>query len=227
MNSAMLVTVGVGNTVSDAIAFAIRGIRPDFVVFLTTEQSEKQTMSAVVEKLALSPENYTCRRVADENDVENCTLNFIAAIQDLKTRGFDVKDIVADFTTGTKAMSAALVAAGIGEPIGKLSYIIGERGEGGIVISGTERALSLEPNRLTIRRMTEQAIAQFNATRFDTCLEMLDQIVGLARLPQVTQAMATLQTLAKGYRAWDQFDYKSAMPYLNCLKGNELLPKWD
>ena len=226
MNSAMLVTVGVGNTVSDAIAFAIRGIRPDFVVFLTTEQSEKQTMSAVVEKLALSPENYTYRRVADEDDVENCTLIFIAAIQDLKTRGFDVKDIVADFTTGTKAMSAALVAAGIGEPIGKLSYIIGERGKGGIVISGTERALSLEPNRLTIRRMTEQAIAQFNATRFDTCLEMLDQIVGFTRLPQVTQAMATLQTLAKGYRAWDQFDYKSAMPHLNCLKGNELLPKW-
>ena len=63
MNLAMLVTVGVGSTVSDAIAFAIRDKRPDFVVFLTTEQSD-ETMSAVLAKLALSPEDYTCRRVS-------------------------------------------------------------------------------------------------------------------------------------------------------------------
>ena len=225
MNLAMLVTVGVGATVSDAIAFAIRDKRPDFVVFLTTEQSD-ETMSAVLEKLALSPENYTCRRVSDENDVEKCTLDFMDAMRELKTRGFDAQDLVADFTAGTKAMSAALVAAGVEENIGKLSYIIGERGEGGIVVSGTERAYPLVPNRLTIRRMTKQAIARFNATQFDPCLEMLGQIEGLTRLPKVSQAMATLQVLVSGYRAWDRFDYPSALSHLKTLKGNALLPEW-
>ena len=225
MNLAMLVTVGVGSTVSDAIVFAIRDKRPDFVVFLTTEQSD-ETMAAVLEKLALSPEDYTCRRVSDADDVEKCTLNFMDAVRDLKTRGFDAQDLVADFTSGTKAMSAALVAAGVEESIGKLSYIIGERGEGGIVISGTERAYPLVPNKLTIRRLTKQAIARFNANQFDPCLEMIGQIEGLTRLPKVSQAMATLKTLVLGYRSWDRFDYPSALSHLKCLKGNALLSEW-
>ncbi len=225
MNLAMLVTVGVGSTVSDAIVFAIRDKRPDFVVFLTTEQSD-ETMAAVLEKLALSPEDYTCRRVSDADDVEKCTLDFMDAVRDLKTRGFDAQDLVADFTSGTKAMSAALVAAGVEESIGKLSYIIGERGEGGIVISGTERAYPLVPNKLTIRRLTKQAIARFNANQFDPCLEMIDQIEGLTRLPKVSQAMATLKTLVLGYRSWDRFDYPSALSHLKSLKGNALLSEW-
>ena len=144
-------------------------------MFLTTEQSKSQTIPTLLEELELKPKKYACRRVSDENDVEGCTLDCIAAIQALKNRGFDAQDLVADFTLGTKAMSAALVAAGIEETLGRLSYIHGKRGKGGIVISGTEHASSLEPTRLTIRRMTEQAIAQFNAPRFDTCVDMLDR----------------------------------------------------
>ena len=137
----MLVTVGVVSTVSDAIAFVIRDKRPDFVVFLTTEQSD-ETMSAVLEKLALSPEKYTRRRVSDEKDVEKCALDFRDAVRDLKTRGFDAQDLMADFTSGTKAMSEALVVAAVEESIGNLSYITGDHGEGGIVPSGTERAIA-------------------------------------------------------------------------------------
>ena len=226
MSTAMLVTVGVGATVADGIAFAIRDKRPDFVVFLTTEQSESLTIPTLLDKLKLNPGDYECRRVSDENDVEGCTLDCIAAIQALKKRGFDAQDLVADFTSGTKAMSAALVAAGVEETLGRLSYIHGKRGAGGIVISGTEHASSLEPTRLTIRRMTEQAIAQFNAPRFDTCVDMLDQIKGMTGLESVSQTMATLQTLAKGYRSWDQFDYPSAMAHLNSLRRDERVSKW-
>ena len=224
----MLVTVGVGSTVSEGIAFAIEDQQPDFVMFLTTSESEKQTIPKLLKTLKLNPEKYKCRRVQDENDVEKCTLEFIAAIQNLKKRRPDSEylDLVADFTSGTKAMSAALVAAGLEETIGKLSYIAGERGEGGRVVSGTERAISLAPNRLTVRRIIAQAITQFNAVRFDTCLEMLDQVEGLIRLPSVLQAVDTLRMLAFGYRAWDRFDYKSAMSHLDRLTGGTLLSTW-
>ena len=226
MELAMLVTVGVGPTISDGIAYAIRSKRPNFVMFLTTLQSEELTIPNLLKRLDLSPEAYQCRRVEDENDVEKCTLNFIEAIQNLKNRGFGSEDLVADFTSGTKAMSAGLVAAGLEEAIGELSYIAGERGEGGRVVSGTERAISLAPNRLRVRREMEQAITQFNGVRFDTCLNMLDQIKGLIHLPSVLQAVDTLRTLALGYRAWDRFDYKSAMLELDSLTENALLPEW-
>lgn len=225
MKLAMLVTVGVGSTVSDGIAFAIRDRRPDFVIFLTTLQSEEITIPNLLETLNLAPEAFQCRRVDDENDVEKCTLDFIAAIQNLKNRGFGSEDIVADYTSGTKAMSAGLVAAGLEAAIGGLSYIAGERAEGRVV-SGTERAISLAPNRLRIRRIVEQAVTEFNEVRFDTCLDMLDQIKKLISLPRIWQAVDTLRTLALGYRAWDQFDYKSALLKLDELTGNAYLPEW-
>ena len=231
MSQAMLVTVGVGSTVegstvSDGIAYAIRSKQPDFVMFLTTLQSEERTVPNLSQTLNLSSEEYQCRRVQDENDVEKCTLDFIAAIQDLKKRGFNPKDIVADFTSGTKAMSAALVTAGLEEALRELSYIAGERGEGGRVVSGTERAISLAPNRLRVRRIMEQAITEFNAVRFDTSLAMLNQIKELIRLQSVLQTVDTLRALALGYCAWDQFDYKLALSELDGLTGNALLPEW-
>lgn len=225
MKLAMLVTVGVGSTVSDGIAFAIRDRRPDFVIFLTTLQSEEITIPNLLETLRLDPEAYQCRRVDDENDVEKCTLDFIKAIQILKNRGFDSEDIVADYTSGTKAMSAGLVAAGLEAAIGGLSYIAGERAEGRVV-SGTERAISLAPNRLRVRRIVEQAITEFNSVRFDTCLDMLNQIKELIGLQSIWQAVDTVRTLALGYRAWDQFDYTSALSELDALTGNTHLPEW-
>lgn len=225
MKLAMLVTVGVGSTVSDGIAFAIRHRRPDFVMFLTTLQSEELTIPNLLETLTLDPEAYQCRRVDDENDVEKCTLDFISVIQNLKNRGFGSEDIVADYTSGTKAMSAGLVAAGLEAALGELSYIAGERDEGRVV-SGTERAISLAPNRLRVRRIVEQAITEFNSVRFDTCLDMLNQIKELIRLQSVRQAVDTLQALALGYRAWDQFDYTLAMSELDGLTGYAHLSEW-
>ena len=64
MKLAMLVTVGVGSTVSDGIAFAIRHRRPDFVMFLTTLQSEELTIPNLLETQALnSPPKRCCCRI--------------------------------------------------------------------------------------------------------------------------------------------------------------------
>ena len=54
---------------------------------------------------------------------------------------------------------------------------------------------------------------------------MLDQIEGMTGLESVSQTMATLQTLAEGYRSWDQFDYPSAMAHLNSLRRDERGPR--
>ena len=227
MKLAMLVTVGMGKNIWEGISYALRHRRPDYITFIATEGSKEKTLPQVLDSLNLSEEEYECRIVTDENDVEKCTLEFLEAIQSLHRKGFESDNLVADFTSGTKAMSAALVAAGLEGSVGELSYIAGERGDDGRVISGTERPVSLEPNRLTIRRLMAKAVELFNAPRFDTCLDLLGQIAQVSRLKDVNTAVKVFETLARGYRAWDRFDYKGATEILNKLTGNPLLSDWS
>lgn len=225
MKRAMLVTVGVGPTVSDGIAFSIRQAWPDFVLFLTTVESEVKTLAEVLKKTGLEEGAYECWPTSDENDIERCALDYAKAVRRLIRKGYDRRDIVADFTSGTKAMSAGLVAAGLEADIEMLSYVYGER-DAGRVVSGTERLMALSPTRLMSRRDFRKAVELFNDLRYDACLEVLEDVSGRTDLPELQAHAGLLRGLAEAYRAWDRFDYGLAMERLDGLTGNSLLPPW-
>ena len=224
MTCAMLITVGVGPTVADGIRFSISKNRPHFVLFLVTKESKTKTLGDVVNDL-LAEDTYACFEIRDENDVEQCALDFAAAIEDLQKRGFALKDMVADFTSGTKAMSAGLVFAGVASEVGSLSYVHGQREEGRVV-SGSERLTVLEPKKLAVRREIAQVVEQFNALRFDTCLEVTNQVRLQLQLKQVQICVDVIQILAKSYRAWDRFDFSNAAKLLGEVSGSALLGEW-
>ena len=226
MKRAMLVTVGVGPTVADGIAFAIRSAHPDFVLFLVTGESESRTLPGVVEKAGLGEGEYACRRILGENDVERCALDCAEAVQHLVRRKYAPEEIVADFTSGTKAMSAGLVAAGLEQEVGLLSYVHGKRGEGGRVMSGTERSESLAPNWLLARLDLRRAVDLFNAFRYDTCIDVLEGATRRTALPQIQEQAEALEGLAGAYRAWDRFDHKTALDILVGLTGAPNLAEW-
>lgn len=226
MKSAMLVTVGVGPTVADGIAFAIRSAHPNFVLFLVTAESESKTLPEVVSKAGIAEGEYACRRILGENDVERCALDCAEAIRHLVRREYAPEEIVADFTSGTKAMSAGLVAAGLEQEVGQLSYVHGERGESGRVVSGTERSERLKPNRLMARRDLRRAIDLFNTLRYDTCIDVLQGATRRTALPQIREQAGALKRLSEAYRAWDRFDHKTALDILVGLTGEPNLAEW-
>jgi hypothetical protein len=93
-----------------------------------------------------------------EDDADRCFEHFDRIIERLIVEGFAVDEIVADFTRGTKAMSAALVLAAVRHGIPRLRYIASaSRDQRGLVIPGTEELRETSTVRATGRRTVDLA----------------------------------------------------------------------
>lgn len=176
MKKAMIVSVGTGKEGKDiahGICFSIRQSNPDFLIFLTTDESRKATLPFVFDDCDRAGRKPKEIKVTDPDDVEKITLDCQGVIKDLVRDGYDLANMVVDYTSGTKAMSAGLCIASIREKVGALIYISGKRGEGGRVISGTERALSVVPNQIFAGDLFKEAIDSFNIYHFDVKIDLV------------------------------------------------------
>jgi len=168
----LVMTVGTGKDGSpaDAIVFSIKDKNPDNVIFFVTKESKEITMPKVFQKLSSNHINNEMIICPNEYDIMECYRFFRnVLIQIVNQKKYLPSQIVIDYTTGTKAMSSALVLAGISANVGCLEYISGHR-VNGMVVSGTERAISMRPVEIYWERIHQQAIEHFNAYRFDACI---------------------------------------------------------
>jgi len=161
--------------------------------------------------------------IPDPNDVEDISLRCQEAIRELVKSGYEPADIVADFTSGTKAMSAGLTIAAINNKVGTLIYITGERGKGGRVISGTERPIPIQPNKIIAESLVEEAIALFNKYQYDASLDSLGKAKGMLKSPSFLERVDFLERLCKVYRNWDRFNLAQGFKSLKELKKNKYL----
>lgn len=228
MKKAMVISMGTGNTVEDGISFSIRRERPDYIVFLVTRESCEKTLPRVLEATGWPEEQCECVCTTNENDVEKCVANYTRAIAQLRQKGYQLDEIVCDFTSGTKVMSSALVVAGLEQEVGSLAYVYGERGENGRVKSGTERMMSLEPRMLLARKNLSRAVGLFNEGRFNTCIRILEEMGPVNQASDsLAEAVSLVRCLAQAYQAWDCFAHEAASDGLVALsKKSNLLPSW-
>src|SRR5687768_13801771 len=112
MKRAMIITVGVGRDVENAIAFTIMHHMPNFVGFCCSENS-KDKVNKVVAQLGLKEESFTLFVKEEIIHFEKLYLYYCRCIKEIEDKGFHKSEIVADYTSGTKAMSSALVTASI------------------------------------------------------------------------------------------------------------------
>jgi len=140
---------------------------------------------------------------------------------------YNPKDIVIDYTSGTKAMSAGATIAGIRQRVGALAYITGDRNSRGVVISGTEKIISLEPNRIYADDLWVKAVASFNKFQYDTCRRLIQEAGSLLADERFHQKLSALKLLSEGYSYWDRFKLDKAFEKLKSLKkSDELLYIW-
>lgn len=226
---AMIVSVGTGmegKDIAHGICFSIKHQNPDLLVFLNTEESRKITMPYIAQECKTEGRPWEELNLSDPNDVENITLECERIIGDLSKRGYELRNIVVDYTSGTKAMSAGLTIASIRKRVGSLSYVTGKRGEGGRVISGTERILSILPNQIVATDLLEEAIQSFNTYHFDVSTRLLDEARDLLSESDFLKRIEILKHLSKAYGAWDRFDVKEAFQLLRELPHKFLLKEW-
>jgi CRISPR-associated protein (TIGR02710 family) len=142
----------------------------------------------------------------------------------VKRSNISSKDILVDYTGGTKVMTAALILATAGQKY-RFNYVGGGRRnkEGvGTVISGHEKMFAeMSPWAIFAEEERRQVIILFNSRRFSAVMEIIDS-AGQRELPvQIRNYFRFIRPLAEGFLKWDQFEHKPALRFLD--KGCSLL----
>lgn len=226
---AMIVSVGTGKEGKDiahAICFSVQQQNPKLIVFLITNVSAKATMPYICEDDALKGKECKKVELEDPDDVEKIAIECQKIIQDLVEEGYEKRNIVVDYTSGTKAMSSGLSIAAIREKVGALVYTTGKRGEGGRVISGTERVLVISPNQIFVEDLFREAIESFNTYHFDITIQVLEEAKSIISDPLFHEKARTLIKLSKAYSSWDRFEIEKAFEFLKEFHEDNLLKEW-
>ncbi|MCC7224218.1 MAG: TIGR02710 family CRISPR-associated protein [Chitinophagales bacterium] len=213
MKKAMIITIGTGRGVENGVAFSIRQQNPDLLCFIYSKESEK-TLDAVLTKLAKKREDVVLKQFDEINDVEILYQKYSEYIVQILEKGYSLHEVVADYTSGTKSMSAALVSAALAKEIGVLSYVYGLRDEQGRVISDTERISPLSPNAILIEQKIKFFKQLFNHYQFDPAFELLSNATIHYNFKDLVNFYLGL---AKSYAEWDRFNFKQAFEQLNSL----------
>lgn len=226
MPKGMIINVGTGKERKDiahAICVSIRNQNPDFVYFMVTKRTLEETYPYIKEDPVFKGLKWSdIKEIEDENDLEKIFEECKKVIYELIKKGCPRNAIVADFTAGTKAMSAGLVLAAIEKKIGILVYTVGERNHEGRVITGTERIFSFEPNKIYVEELLKEAISSFNKLQFSSCIDCCEKALSLIQESNLQNKLNFLKKLATAYAAWDRFLIKESFEILCEISQSDL-----
>jgi len=194
--------------------------RPAAVRFVVSDQTRPQVDAVLraYEELAREPLSPGCYELVAVDDPEDlvkvvaCLRPLGAHVRNWIDRGSDYR-VVADFTGGTKCMSAALALVARRWPC-QFSYIGGERRSKdgvGVVESGSERVvLSANPWDALGYQAVEDAVTVFNHGGYAAAAALLDHAVKNVERPEVKRELSTLKAVIDAYTEWDRFDHTTA-----------------
>lgn len=143
-----------------------------------------------------------------EDDADACFAHFDGVLAQLMDSGVRPQEIVADFTRGTKAMSAALVLAAAGRGVPVLRYITGKRDAQGTVIPGEEQVRDFKTARMSFRRDLDLAAHLLDAWQFRAAERLPPPAAPEDRIPDGwLREAACIHWFARFWGAWDRLDY--------------------
>ncbi len=236
MTQILIVTVG-GSY--EPILQSIESNAPDFVYFLcsndigktkgsyTQVNAEgnifKSSMSAtkndlpnIVTQAGLDDTEYEIILIDRIDDLRNC--HGVATEAMKKARGkFNNPLVSADYTGGTKTMTAGLVAAALDDEECRLSIMTGLRNDLKRVVSQTALSKQVPAGSLRLRRrnrMAEELIQRFD---YSAAQGVLEEASRLCRDSERFQKMTEFVTICRAFDAWDRFNHDQAMVLLSSL----------
>jgi len=216
----LLMTVGTGikgkeeesmDSQGHGIAYAIKEVSPDKIIFLVTETSEK-TLNYVEEYL-----NEDLKPIFLKNEKIRISSyskinKIIEEISDIFEKNKNNTWIVIP-TFGTKAMSIGLSVAGVIYNA-EIKSIEGER-ENNIVKKGTEELRSQNLWYLKNVFIIEKIKESFRSYKFSSALDKLEEITQTSGFEE---KYIDLKNIIKAYISWDMFDHKIAFLKLKEFK---------
>lgn len=198
----------------------INKIYPNFVVFFASKKSS-HTIKYIEELFKhnsdefLIDEDYQIVLIETIDDFNACFESIESKIWE-----FDYMDgendyqIIMDYTSGTKTMSAAMACCGLFYSKDLIS-VGGDRSTGE-VSAGTELINYQNLYKIYDKFALMRTRYNFNANRFRACIDILDYIVDL------NIHKGSLLDLCKSYYAWDNMDFEHAYEHLTKVDMNHM-----
>lgn len=198
----------------------ITKIYPHHVVFFASEKS-KRTI-CYIKKLFekdddefILDEDYQIVQLEAIDDFNACFEIFESKIWDF---GYSENktdyQIIMDYTSGTKTMSAAMACCGMFYRTDLIS-IGGDRSTGE-VSAGTELINYQNLYKIYDRFVLVRSRHNFNSYRFRECVEILSNIVDLSIHKD------SFLALCRGYYAWDIMEFEDAYNHLRQVNANHM-----
>jgi len=207
------------------IVYACKRHEPDFVIFFVTTEpgggsrrllvEETEKGPSIVKQLELNGDSYEIVTLPDPDDFMDCFRRMDEALQEYDT----APQRIADYTGGTKTMSASLAFAGALRGW-DLSVVAGMRRDTVKVSNGTEMTRLTLNSSLRIRISLELARVLYEEKNFAGAAKVLEDLTTTAQLP-TTEAdrLNELLTLLRALSAWDRLNYEEALPLLRSVGG--------
>ena len=103
-----------------------------------------------------------------------------------------------------------------------LSYVTGQRHQG-VVVTGTEKLLTLRPFHIIAEKKLSEAISFFNHCQYDAAVLVISELEKAVQLPRILERIAPLKRASQAYSLWDRFDHQAAFEELKKVD----LPAFD
>ncbi|MGD0959525.1 MAG: TIGR02710 family CRISPR-associated CARF protein [Methylomonas sp.] len=230
MPKILLCTVGGSH---QPIVSAINDLRPDYVVFICTDKDpatgragsliqiqglgsciranpgdDKPSLPNIPTQAGLAPEQYeVCLTLSD--DLDRIYLDCNQAIDAMHKRFPDGK-IAADFTGGTKSMSAGLIMAALERPEIDLQLVTGSRADLIKVQDGSQFSNPANIEQIRFQRLTapyRQAWERYAYSEAEAGLKTLKSPLDTGLRGQFIR----FRDLSRAFAEWDNFNHGLAL----------------
>ena len=189
----------------------INKIYPNYVVFFASQRS-KHTINYIEELFKkdndefILNEDYEIISIEVIDDFNSCFEAFESKIWELDYSTDKNYEIIMDYTSGTKTMSAAMACCGMFYSKDLIS-IGGDRSTGE-VSAGTEIINYQNLYKIYDKFALMRIRNNFNSNRFMPCINILNHIVDLSIHKD------SLLNLCKAYYSWDNMEFEKAYEHL-------------
>ncbi|MBS3965074.1 MAG: TIGR02710 family CRISPR-associated protein [Methylomonas sp.] len=231
MTQILICTVGGSH---QPIVSAINDMRPDYVVFVCTDKDpatgqpgsviqiqgkgncikaqpkdDKPSLPNIPTQTGLADNQHDVVLTLSDH-LDRIYLDCVAAIDDVGQR-FPGARIVADYTGGTKSMSAGLTMAAVERPDIELQLVTGSRADLLKVRDGSQFADQADCERIRYQRLTDPYRRAWNRYAYS------EAVAGLAdfRPPKgMRDHYARFRDLSRAFAEWDNFNHRQALSIL-------------
>ncbi len=233
MTTILICTVGGSH---QPIVTALNEIKPNFVLFICTDKDpatgragsrtqiedpgncikaypkdEKPSLPNIPAQTGLTSEQYrVCNTVSD--DLDQIYTDCLVAIDKIVHEFPDAK-IIADYSGGTKSMSAGLVMAGLEREGIDLQLVMGSRGDLVKVQDGSQYTAAANSQQIRFQRQIAPYQQAWTRYAYGEAEAGLNKIKA-PRENSLRGRYTRFRDISRAFAAWDNFDHKTALDIL-------------